>query len=113
MMPEFTIKMDEHDFDMLSETSMHWGPSWADHLATGRFEDMSPGATFAPLPQSVLNWEMVYWVADDWSHVMFMRSYLESLGEPYQLLWDMDYSGGKYAILTNYVNASWRKHDSA
>lgn len=98
------LEMTEKDFERLSTTSMRWGNSWAAH--DGRFEHMTKSYDTPPS----YRWAMAYWVGEDWSHVMLCRAFLASQGHDFEVMWDKA-DPGEYVILTDYMTASWAKHE--
>lgn len=91
-----TITMDANDFNRLVDVSMLWhgGHGWRDQ--PGRFEPVDGE------PPVNTTWARAYWVGDHWLSVMVIRSYLASLGEPCEVLWDMAEDAAEYVVLTNY-----------
>lgn len=107
---KITIDMDDQDFDQLSDTSMAWGPSWQHHINDGRFEHMEKH--YATEPRT--DWAMVYWLGNDWTHVILAKAFLKSKRQKFEVIFDqaelIPSEPGSYAILTNYKTKTWREH---
>lgn len=102
---DMTVTMTEQDFEQLTVSSMRWGVSWEHHFADGRFEDMTPGVPFDVLNREYLKYTMAYWTDDDWTKIIFLRSFLDNLGHTSVVLWDMGMEN--YCVLTNYKTQTW------
>jgi hypothetical protein len=90
-----------YDFDLLTNASMEWSP-FVDQVA--RFEKIWPndGIIFDSRWRS--DWARAYWVGDQWATVLFARSFLDSIGETYEVVWDLaENPDCQFVILTNYV----------
>jgi len=103
MSGEVTLRINGDDFDRLTLNSMRWSASdWYDQA--DRFETTSRGEEIN------WGWTYAYWVGDAWANVILARVYLESIGEPYQVLWDMvENPDPSWVILTNYTAEAWRQ----
>jgi len=107
---EMIVRMDEMDFEKLTENSAHWG-EWAKNKA-----DRWEHATEEYDTEPSWDWSYAYWVGEDWSRVILCRSFLESGGwgysHPYEIVWDMaEHPNGQflgYVILTNYASPIWQ-----
>ena len=90
-----------YDFDLLTNTSMEWSP-FVDQVA--RFEKIWPADGPGVDPWWRLDWARAYWVGDQWATVLFARSFLDSIGEPCEVVWDLaENPDCQFVILTNYV----------
>lgn len=87
------MTMTSDDFDRL--VSVH--TAWGEHLWTSsdRFELTGTDQTIRYI------WANAYWVEGGWASVILMRSYLDALGTPYQVVWDTGDDPG-YVVLTDY-----------
>ena len=88
------------DFSLLTIMSMEWSP-FVDQL--DRFEKVWPndGIIFDSRWRS--DWAHAYWLGDHWSTVIFARSFLDTIEEPYEVLWDLaENPTCQFVIVTNY-----------
>ncbi len=101
------LNMDETDFEQLSIVSMQWcypggRNDWTSQ--PGRFETRAGDTT--------INWEFryAYWVGEEWATVLFARAYLDAIGQPYQVLWDIaENPDSSWVIITDYADPVWRR----
>lgn len=129
------IDMTESDFHQLVESSTYWRRyydredkpeySWRHHVASGRFEYMQGNHDLVALTDEGAltprpDWEMAYFLPDDWTAVMLCRTWLDTLGEPYEILFDLAQAAsadlsragmavipgnlGHFLILTNWMD---------
>lgn len=91
------MNMCEHDFDMITTTSMEWGPDWIDQAP--RFEMMGSDVID-------FSWGMGYWVADGPS-VILAKNFLWAKDEGFQVY--VDTITDDYLIVTNFRTKGWRK----
>lgn len=109
-MPAITVNMDEDDFQHLAITSMRWcypggRNDWIEQ--EGRFE--------LHRDDTEINWQYGYafWLGTEWTTVLLARAYLDTLGHPYQILWDLaENPDMSWVLLTDYETASWAQIDA-
>lgn len=96
------MDLSEHDFDLMYEAAMAWGPDWAAH--DGRFIDVHSRTTSMP-PYDM---RMAYWFGQRWVEVMLAQMFLDQEGFRYRTLWDTTVhpSGVEmgYVIVSDYVS---------
>lgn len=101
--------MTERDFERMTDNSTRWGDDWRRH--DGRFENSDKKHDTPPS----YDWEMAYWLGDNAAAVPLCRSFLTAQGFESELLWDMaEHPNGElmgYVLLTDYMTASWAKHE--
>lgn len=79
-----TVTMSGYDFQALTHTSMAWSgyrDTWEPLLDT--FETTGTDDTIS------LHWARAYWVGDQWTAAFMARAYLDAIGAPYQIVWDV------------------------
>lgn len=94
------IRVTEQDFERLTTNSTKWG-AWA-KAQSHRWEHSTEKYDTDP----EWTWARAYWV-DRWSEVMLCRAFLESVGRPYEIIFDM--AGSDYVILTDYPSLVWQR----
>lgn len=108
-MPDITLSMDEQDFNRLTHASLQWC------YPGGRNDWVEQAHRFETLDDSEeINWTYRYvvWVGVDWANVLFARAYLDSIGKPCQVLWDMAFNPDpSWIILTDYATSHWAQHE--
>ena len=94
------INMTAFDFERLIIVACTWTPdiSGQDY----RFDKVTESSPGIPIAAWRTDWSYAYFVGDQWAAVIFAKSYLESIGEEYELLWDMANDFGSYVFITNY-----------
>lgn len=96
-----TVTMDAFDFERLSSLSMEFNADadseWAEQVRQGRFRPYRNGPV-----RTGFAWG--YWF-EQWADVMLARSYLEAVGEDYQIVDDEWTPDGldPYVILTDFT----------
>lgn len=105
-----SLVMGEKDFDQLTNSSTRWNTSfegsWAPQL--DRFENMSYDYDQDPSP----DWKVAYWLGTEYSAVLLAGAFLRGQGCEYEVLWDMaENPDPQYAILTNFMTASWKQSE--
>ena len=100
---KIVLDLSEADFERMTLTSMEWaGHSWESQA--DRFETASQGAN-APL----WDWDVAYWVGDQWVNVIMCRAFLDAQGHSYEVVWDMvENPDPSFVILTSYRTKSWK-----
>jgi hypothetical protein len=96
------IKLNAHDFDLLSFQRMHWATKgWNTGDDAVRFESLLNDPN-----QIGYHWEYAHWVGDDWTRVILARSFLDSINHAYEIVLDTTLErrlSGSYVILTHYA----------
>ena len=101
------INLTALDFELLRNNDM----AWADivrHSADlpNRFEPVSAYTIKGKTIAAGYCWKRVYWFGSEYSAVFLAKTYLENLGQDYELLWDTAHDWDKpdfgYVILTDY-----------
>lgn len=111
MRAPISITMDHKDFEQLAYTSTRW----ADDTGTNRWMEQADRFELHG-DDTEINWTFryVFWVGDEWVNVMFARAFLDSIGQPYQILWDMvENPDMSWVILTNYSTDVWLRAETA
>lgn len=104
-MPKIILDLDAEDFNRLCNNSARWGNNFRDHES--HFETIGADREIS------WDWRYAYWVGLEWTSVIFARSYLDSIGQRYQVVWDMvENPDMSYVILTDYP-ADWEKDGAA
>lgn len=99
--PAVGLTVSGEDFDMLCSDGTGWGTFFQD--GPHRFQVLSDQRH-----ELSWDWAMSYWV-DRWGDVMILRAYLDSIGEPYQILSDesieaVEDGSGQFVLVTNYLS---------
>lgn len=109
-MPTITVTLDENDFELLAHTSMRW--SYPD----GRNDwTQQEGRFFLVKHEEDINWQYrhAFWLGTEWTTVLLARAYLDAVGQPYQVLWDMvENPDMSWVIITDHEPAGWPRADA-
>lgn len=110
-MQTIEIHMDDSDFEHLTQVSMEWAThNWS--TQSDRFENCTPGEAFTEEPR--WDWRMAYWLGEDYTTLLLAKSYLAAIGEPFEVLWDLDENPDmSYVLVTNFVSPAWCRWESA
>jgi hypothetical protein len=95
------IYMNETDFEQLTETATLWADYAERHWSKkhDRFETQDGEALS-------FEWTTAYWVGCSWTAVILAKSYLTTIGQDYQIVWDLglheNFETIGWVVLTNY-----------
>jgi len=100
-MPKIVLQLDAEDFNRLLVRTSKWeGSGWQE-----RQEQKDVFQTIGADDRAAIGWHWRYafWVGPQWATVIFARSYLDSAGHAYQILFHLPDEGDpSYVILTDY-----------
>jgi hypothetical protein len=100
-MAKVEIDLTEQDFNVLCQRSMRWDDGGVEPHG---FENMTPGKGLDD--DFSLEWAYAYDAGDSWASAIFARAFLESVGAPYEILWDTHQTC--YWLVTNYETSYYR-----
>ena len=103
-----TMTITEQDFQFLVTTSMEWEKyDFGSQVEDGRFEHYVGDTHRAPIRH---DWKVAYWLGEDYTTVLFAKAFLDDLGEPYELLWDLvENPECSWVLVTNYLTPTMAK----
>lgn len=101
-MAKIEIELTEQDFQRLCDRSAQWGGFEG---GVFRFENTTPGKRTEDV--DCPEWAYAYEAGEGWANVVLMRAFLASVGQPCEVLWDMDQE--THWVLTNYESTTWRE----
>jgi hypothetical protein len=102
-----TVRISPEDFDRLCENSGDLRQAFP-----ALFDRLRDGARVANMRRQ---WRQIYWTGDEYVNLLLARSFLEALGEDYQVAVDegADEQGraNGWVILTDWLSPVWVRHE--
>lgn len=90
----------DHDFARLINSSTRWKDGVSEFA--GQFENYTNAGMPYNAPIST-DWLYAYWLGEEYVSVVFAKSFLTSIGEGYEALWDTSTEFHGWVIVTNYA----------
>jgi len=101
------INVSEYDFERLVTGRCDWSGIAGLGKYSHGFEMYMEGEN--PFKPVFPGWKHIYYVGSEYSSVIFCRSFLDSIGETYEILFDLD-NDSQWCIVTNYEHPVWCEH---
>lgn len=88
-----------HDFDRMISSSTRWKDGVSEF--SDQFENYTDQGQ--PYDKPVFpGWTYAYWIGEEYTAVVLAKSFLSSLNEGYEVLWDTSDEFYGWVIVTNY-----------